>query len=172
MKIGEQIQYQRKLNGMSQGELANELHISRQSISKWENGTTLPSFSNIVIISDLFNISLDELIKNDDEVMANLELKDPRVSKTWKIILISFIVAAVVMSSLRLFHMSDDGIHNMFMIPELIAFAFLIININWKRFNKGINKKIIFWGVIWLALYLIPIMNDFVSGFIAGFTGS
>jgi hypothetical protein len=68
--------------------------------------------------------------------------------------------------------MSDDGIHNMFMIPELIAFAFLIININWKRFNKGINKKIIFWGVIWLALYLIPIMNDFVSGFIAGFTGS
>jgi Predicted transcriptional regulators len=94
MKIGEQIQYQRKLNGMSQGELANELHISRQSISKWENGTTLPSFSNIVIISDLFNISLDELIKNDDEVMANLELKDPRVSKTWKIILISFIVAA------------------------------------------------------------------------------
>jgi hypothetical protein len=51
------------------------------------------------------------------------------------------------MSSLRLFHMSDDGIHNMFMIPELIAFAFLIVNINWKRFNKGINKKIIFWGV-------------------------
>ncbi|KRN98890.1 helix-turn-helix transcriptional regulator [Companilactobacillus kimchiensis] len=60
MKIGDQLQKQRKLHKMSQDELAEKLHISRQSISKWENGGSLPSFSNVVAISDLFHISLDD----------------------------------------------------------------------------------------------------------------
>lgn len=48
MRIAEQLQKQRKLHNLSQDELADKLGISRQAISRWENGATLPSFYNVL----------------------------------------------------------------------------------------------------------------------------
>ncbi|WDT65682.1 helix-turn-helix domain-containing protein [Companilactobacillus crustorum] len=171
MKIGEQIQIQRKLRGISQAELAQNLKISPQSISKWENGETLPSFSNVVAISEMFDISLDQLIKEDTELMNQLEVKNSKISKTWVIVIVGFIVAIIMIISMHLLKVSDDNIDNLLVLPQLIAFSFILFNINWKKFNQGINKRLLIWGIVWLALYLIPLINDFVAGFIAGFSG-
>ncbi|KRN98893.1 helix-turn-helix domain-containing protein [Companilactobacillus kimchiensis] len=172
MKIGKQLQKQRKLNQMSQDDLAKELNISRQSISKWENGATLPSFSNVVAISEIFDISLDELIKGDTELMQDLESNKSKISKTWLIIIMGFILAVVVTGALRLLHVSDDNMDNWFFIPELIAFVWLMFNINWKKINLSINRKVLVIGIIWLALYLIPRVNEAIAGFIHGFSSS
>lgn len=55
----------RRENHFTQEELGKELGISRQSISKWENGETLPSIDNLIVLSGLLNISLDELITGE-----------------------------------------------------------------------------------------------------------
>lgn len=55
----------RRENNFTQEELGKELGISRQSISKWENGETLPSIDNLIMLSGLLNISLDELITGE-----------------------------------------------------------------------------------------------------------
>lgn len=55
----------RKENNFTQEDLGKELGISRQSISKWENGETLPSIDNLIMLSGLLNISLDELITGE-----------------------------------------------------------------------------------------------------------
>jgi len=52
----------RKKSGYSQEELANKLHVSRQTVSKWELGESNPDMEKLVAISDLFEISLDELV--------------------------------------------------------------------------------------------------------------
>lgn len=52
----------RKQKGLSQEELANRLNVSRQTISKWEVGDSTPDMENLIAISDLFEISLDELV--------------------------------------------------------------------------------------------------------------
>lgn len=52
----------RKQKGLSQEELANRLNVSRQTISKWEVGDSTPDMEKLVAISDLFEISLDELV--------------------------------------------------------------------------------------------------------------
>ena len=52
----------RKQKGLSQEELANRLNVSRQTISKWEIGDSAPDLEKLVAISDLFDISLDELV--------------------------------------------------------------------------------------------------------------
>ncbi len=52
----------RKQKGLSQEELANRLNVSRQTISKWEIGDSTPDMEKLVAISDLFGISLDELV--------------------------------------------------------------------------------------------------------------
>ena len=52
----------RKQKGFSQEELANRLNVSRQTISKWEVGESTPDMEKLVAISDLFEVSLDELV--------------------------------------------------------------------------------------------------------------
>ena len=52
----------RKQKGLSQEELANRLNVSRQTISKWEVGDATPDMEKLIAISDMFGISLDELV--------------------------------------------------------------------------------------------------------------
>lgn len=67
----------RKQKGLSQEELANRLNVSRQTISKWEVGDSTPDMEKLIAISDMFDISLDELVM--DKVPAR---KDESLSKS------------------------------------------------------------------------------------------
>ncbi|MBU9788191.1 helix-turn-helix domain-containing protein [Lentilactobacillus sp. IMAU92037] len=167
MKIAEQLQRQRQLHGLSQADLADELHISRQSISKWENGTTLPSFSNVVAISDLFGISLDDLIKGDVQLMERLE-KDNRVNKVSKIILFGIVIAIVGYTCYQLVGISANTLESWLVIPVIVSFFFMLKSVKWREFNKALTKPTIIWGAIWLGLILIPEIIDFVQGFVSG----
>ena len=61
----------RKQKGLSQEELANRLNVSRQTISKWEVGDSAPDMEKLIAISDMFEISLDELVL--DKVPTQIE---------------------------------------------------------------------------------------------------
>ena len=63
--LGDNIRKHRKLNNMSQDELAEKLNVTRQSISLWETGQTQPSLENIVALAKLFKVSTDELLVSD-----------------------------------------------------------------------------------------------------------
>ncbi|WP_162894145.1 helix-turn-helix transcriptional regulator [Companilactobacillus musae] len=169
MKIGDQLQKQRKIHDMSQDSLAKKLHISRQSISKWENGASLPSFSNIMAISRIFNISLDELIKGDDDLMNKLEN-----SKGINNLIYSIIGSFAVGISLW-FLLKYTGLYNNLTIKMLltlgivISFIMLMSNINWKNIRQVITHKAIFWLIIFFILSLIPKVNNFLIGFNIGY---
>lgn len=65
MEFYQKLQKLRKENGMSQEELAGHLNVSRQAVSKWENGQGFPETDKLLAISNLFNISLDYLLKTE-----------------------------------------------------------------------------------------------------------
>lgn len=66
MKFGEKLQSLRKEKGLSQEGLAELLAVSRQSVSKWESGGAYPEMEKLIILSDLFGLTLDNLIKDGD----------------------------------------------------------------------------------------------------------
>ena len=66
MKFNEKLLEIRKKQGLSQEELGMELQVSRQTISKWESGQSYPDFQRLVMLSDYFNMTLDELVKGID----------------------------------------------------------------------------------------------------------
>ena len=65
MTFAEKIYQLRRQNGWSQEDLAQRLHVSRQSISKWENALSMPEGTKLSEIARLFQISLDELLSED-----------------------------------------------------------------------------------------------------------
>jgi transcriptional regulator with XRE-family HTH domain len=62
MEFSNRLYNLRKQSGFSQEELGNKLNVSRQTVSKWEVGDTNPDMERLVMLSDLFQVSLDELI--------------------------------------------------------------------------------------------------------------
>lgn len=66
MELSKKIYQLRKLAGMTQEQLAEKLNISRQTLSKWENGTSVPDVEAVVRLSALFNTSLEELLLEEE----------------------------------------------------------------------------------------------------------
>ena len=104
VELGKQIYELRKKANLSQEQLAEQVGVSRQTISKWELGETAPDIKQAQILSQIFNVSLDELTGNDTkeviyekvsntEKLAGLIIK---VIKIWGIIILACVVIAVV----------------------------------------------------------------------------
>ncbi|MCW6678555.1 helix-turn-helix domain-containing protein [Anaerococcus sp. NML200574] len=100
MKIGEKLKQARLNKKMTQEEVADKLYVSRQSISNWENNKTYPDIGNVLALSDLYEISLDELLKGSDNFMKHLEESTDIVRSNKKLIfyIIMGLVAMVVMA--------------------------------------------------------------------------
>ena len=68
MTFGEKLKSIRKQAGMSQEKLAEKLGVSRQAITKWETDTGIPDIENMIAVSSLFHISIDELLSNERSI--------------------------------------------------------------------------------------------------------
>ena len=66
MTLGEKIYKLRTEKGLSQGDLSEMLDVSRQSVSKWENGAATPDLDKIIKLSEIFGITIDELVKGEE----------------------------------------------------------------------------------------------------------
>lgn len=84
MKLLDKLIVLRKQNGWSQEDFAEKLDVSRQAISRWENGTALPDAQNLLRISKLFNVSADYLLNDDyeDEIGILAGEKDAEATKS------------------------------------------------------------------------------------------
>lgn len=79
MKFHNKIQMLRKQKGISQEKLAEIMGISRQAVAKWEVGQSYPDMDNLIVLSDLFRISVDKLIRDKDKENCSYdELKEER----------------------------------------------------------------------------------------------
>ena len=81
MNISKQLKSYRKKFNLSQEDLADIIHVSRPTISNWENGKSYPDLQSLLLLSDYFKISLDELVKGDVVNMKN-ELQNKEMDKS------------------------------------------------------------------------------------------
>ena len=98
MEIGSQIRRHRTEHGLSQDDLATKIYVSRQTISSWENDKTYPDVESLLLLSVLFDVTVDELIKGDMEAMKEAIENDYR-----KMIYLAWGGTAVVIVGCALF---------------------------------------------------------------------
>lgn len=99
MKIADKIKNARIQTGYTQEQVAEKLLVSRQTISNWENGKSLPDIISIIQMSELYELSLDELVKGDETLLKKIE-KDVRTVKAEKQIIrfawISIVIGTIL----------------------------------------------------------------------------
>jgi len=97
MELGKQIKKHRQEVQLSQEKLADRVYVSRQTISNWENDKSYPDVNSLVLLSEIFQISLDNLIKGDIEVMKDVIQKEEivKMNRYGKIYTIMLIVTAI-----------------------------------------------------------------------------
>lgn len=86
MNLGETIYKYRTLKNLSQGDLADMLDVSRQSVSKWENNSATPDLDKILKLCEIYGITIDELVKGEERVARTPEdpLIEPKQAETLK----------------------------------------------------------------------------------------
>ena len=72
MELKDKLQLLRKQNGYSQEQLADKLGIARQTLSKWENGQAIPELNGLILLSDLYGVTIDRMVKDSDECNRSL----------------------------------------------------------------------------------------------------
>lgn len=87
MEIGKKLREARASAKLTQEQVAERLFVSRQTVSNWENERTYPDIISVVKLSDLYSVSLDELLKGDTKMLEHLEESTDLVKSNKKLIL-------------------------------------------------------------------------------------
>ncbi|MGG0739221.1 helix-turn-helix domain-containing protein [Niallia taxi] len=98
MIFGERLKQEREKKGWSQLDLSEKIHVSRQSVSKWETGKNYPSIEIIIHLSDLFGVTIDEMLRSDKELKDKV-IKDSKklAYPKWKVFFESIFTIGVLM---------------------------------------------------------------------------
>lgn len=96
MELAEQIRKHRHEMGISQEDLAERIYVSRQTVSNWETSKTYPDVQSLLMLSVLFSVTIDELIKGDRHAMEEIMKKDAKLLQRYAWITVALTLAAVV----------------------------------------------------------------------------
>ena len=92
MEIGGRIRKLRAAAGMSQDDLAARVYVSRQTISSWENDKTYPDVQSLLLLSEIFDATVDSLIKGDVETMNETIDRDVKTMKRLSCVMLGFLL--------------------------------------------------------------------------------
>lgn len=134
MEVGSQIKKYRGNLGISQEELAEKIFVSRQTVSNWETGKSYPDIHSVLLLSAVFNVSLDQLIKGDVEIMKQ-EIQKTEIGKLNKY----------------------GGIYAVCLILSVVSFVPLVKLMGWY----GLIPWCALYGItIWFSLRVTRIKRD------------
>ena len=144
MELGKQIKKYRNERSLSQDALAEKVFVSRQTISNWENDKSYPDVNSLVLLSQVFEVSLDQLIKGDVEMMKEQidqtdQKKFERLSNIFTILFL-----AVLITPVPLVHfLSYAGLAIWIVILGAGSYAAMLVEREKKKFDMQTYREII-----------------------------
>ena len=175
MKIGERLKYERNKINLTQAEVALHLSVARQTISAWENERSYPDIQNLVALSDLYHISLDILLREDEVIMEHIEKESTIVKKSYSILQISYFanICLLIMSILSNWvdfsNFATSLISILFYLNMAIFLLFKQI-LKKQQFSYKIILKIV--GLLLMtliALFLFSLSTHSIDAYEAGY---
>ena len=97
MEISERLKEARQNIGMTQDQVAEKIMVSRVTVSHWENGKSLPDIVSLISLSDLYSISLDELVKGDSKMTEKVRKDAKDADNNKRLIRVTAILVIAVL---------------------------------------------------------------------------
>lgn len=144
MELGKQIKKYRSEKALSQDALAEKIYVSRQTISNWENDKSYPDVNSLVLLSKVFNVSLDQLIKGDVEKMTE-QINNSADRKEYEHLSLVFTVLllAIIITPIPLVHfLSYAGMVIWIVILEAGIFAAYRVEKKKSKFDMQTYQEI------------------------------
>ena len=118
MKISQVLKDIRQQNQLTQEALAERLNVSRSAIARWEGGKGIPDIGNLIAISREFDLSLDQLIKEDERLEKKV-IEDSKAKK-WHYLVILYLFSILVYIGVSAY------LHHIFMAGFLVSTLFML----------------------------------------------
>lgn len=136
MRFGERLKQARTKIGKTQEEVAAYLHVSRQTISSWENERSYPDISSLLNLSDYYGLSLDVLLKEDSGMVEEMKRKE-----------------------------QESKLKKMWSLSYIMNISFLIIIIlgsvfKWSPFQLGLGAQIMVTAILLLNVGLLSLLTN------------
>lgn len=126
--LSEKLKELRSEAGLTQEQAAEKLNVTRSAVARWESAKGIPDISNLIAISEVYHISLDELIKGDSQTERKIE-SDGKAKK-WHLPVMVYLIAIVAYIGYF------TVVHHIFMVGFLIATLFMLGIELWVYFRK------------------------------------
>jgi transcriptional regulator with XRE-family HTH domain len=148
MSISEKLKQARAATDLTQESVAEKVGVSRQTVYNWEQGKSYPDITSIMILSDIYNVTVDSLLKGDTEMIKHLE-ENPGKEKKVRYVIISIIALIIVMlfiwMSVALLgtsvtHIIDPPSLYLLLLPLIFV---LTITRSYKLFYLGLRALIL-----------------------------
>lgn len=140
MQFGDRLKQQRKIKKLTQDDVAEKLNVSRQTISSWENEKSYPDIKSLISLSDMYDISLDTMLKEDSGMKEFIEKND--LSK--KLLGLRCSIASFTMFALLLYFLNSvNAISSTYENATifLMYVLFVLILLSFNKFIKSINLE-------------------------------
>ena len=135
IKIGEKLRDARNQKGLTQEEVADEIHVSRQTISNWENNRSYPDIITVILLSHLYQMSLHVLLKGDKDMIEHLNESTNIVNSNKKLIIMGLL--------------------------NIVVFIFMIIFNQIISENKILLASILSLSIISITIFFYQIIRKF-----------
>ena len=158
MTLAKQLKISRKNKGFSQSEVAEILNITRQSVSKWETGKGYPDIDNLVLLSKIYEVSIDELL-HENEILKKKTNENNTIVERNK-----HKLEEIQTTTKADMEKKDDSILLLILsiVSCLIPFLGLVIPILILKSNKKTNKHYHLIKVICLCCFIVSGFNTFI----------
>ncbi|MDN6195030.1 MAG: helix-turn-helix domain-containing protein [Atopostipes suicloacalis] len=142
MELEKILKEKRIAHQLSQEELAEKIQVSRQSISNWENGRNTPDLASLILISEAYHISLDELVKGAPQMVEKMDKKMKKGQ--YFTLLMIFTVLLIALNLFYFVHPSDLSAALLFfgIIAIIFCSALLLVVISLQSMIKGLKKDL------------------------------
>lgn len=161
MELSQKLQNRRKEMNLTQESVAEKIHVSRQTISNWETGRTLPDIHSLVLISDIYQISLDKLIKEDVKMIEKLSVDSKQVSQWF--LLSNFFSACLSVLICTQYRILNPNMTMFLIVFQTLMLSYIILKgipfLKGRRLDyvdKSKKEKfVVNWNIMWFVLTVL-----------------
>lgn len=138
MFFGDKLKREREKRGWSQDFLADEIYVSRQSVSKWETNKNYPSIEVIINLSDLFDITIDELLRGDEGLKEKV-IRDSKERLSWQsyvLIGVGVLMGIIVVSLIKHQEINSMSIGRATGVAVILSFIYFTLRQGARRVEQ------------------------------------